>query len=135
MVSHDVQCQEIYSHFGIHVVPWIPFSSLVEVLASVNSFHYWLLLRGSLSWVVHIRCTQETYSIVCLAKLCPSQISPRYFLVLVDGGCLNASLPMDLFLSLSTHLSLGIRFRVYDSTLGIAVINANFPRYWVVGIP
>ena len=23
----------------------------------------------------------------------------------------------------------------YDSTLGIAVISGNFPRYWVVGIP
>ena len=23
----------------------------------------------------------------------------------------------------------------YDSTLGIVVLNGNFPRYWVVGIP
>ena len=25
--------------------------------------------------------------------------------------------------------------KFYDSTLGIAVISGNFPRYWVVGTP
>ena len=55
--------------------------------------------------------------------------------MLDDEGCLNAFLPMDLFLLTATPLSMGMRFRVYDSTLGIAVINGNFPCYWVVGIP
>lgn len=30
---------------GIHVVPWVPFSLLVEFLSFVSGFHYWLLLK------------------------------------------------------------------------------------------
>ena len=55
--------------------------------------------------------------------------------MLDDGGFLNAFLPMDLFLSTAKPLALGMIFIVYDSSLGIAVISGNFPRYWVGGIP
>jgi hypothetical protein len=50
-------------------------------------------------------------------------------LMLVDGGCLNAPLLIDLFLSNSTHLSLRQGSRVLISTLGLAVIGGRFPRY------
>jgi hypothetical protein len=50
-------------------------------------------------------------------------------LMLDDGGCLNSLLPMDLFLSTSTHLALGQGSRVIISTLGLAVISGRFPHY------
>ena len=53
--------------------------------------------------------------------------------MLDDEGCLNAFLPTDLFLSTATPLALERDLEFYDSTLGIVVLNGNFPRYWVVG--
>jgi hypothetical protein len=50
-------------------------------------------------------------------------------LMLDDGGFLNAFLPADLFLSNSTHLSLGQRYRVIFGTLGLTVISGRFPHY------
>jgi hypothetical protein len=49
--------------------------------------------------------------------------------VLDDGGCLNSLLPTDLFLSNSTHISLGHGSRVIFSTLGLTVISGRFPLY------
>jgi hypothetical protein len=50
-------------------------------------------------------------------------------LVLDDGECLNSVLPIDLFLSNSSNISLGQRSKVIFSTLGIAVISGRFPCY------
>jgi hypothetical protein len=51
------------------------------------------------------------------------------FLVLDDGGCLNAFLPADPFILTSAHLALGHGSRVIFSTLGLVVISGRFPHY------
>jgi hypothetical protein len=48
-----------------------------------------------------------------------------YYLVLVDGGYLNALLPMDLFL-LTTTLYLGVISRYIYGILGLAVLSGGF---------
>ena len=77
-LSH-VRCQDIYSYNRICAITWVPFSSLVELLAFVNISHYWLLLRGYFHvlftfgagerctwWCVHskscLRCLTQIYS-------------------------------------------------------------------------
>jgi hypothetical protein len=57
------------------------------------------------------------------------QIFFLLLLMLVNGGCHNYLLPADLFVSNSTHLSLGHGYRFIISTLGISIINVRFPRY------
>ena len=76
---------------------------------------------------------------VLAPKLCTSHSSRSnqslIYLMLDDGGCLNATLPTDLFLSTSNHLALGMIFGFYDNcTLGIAVMSGSLPRYWVARI-
>jgi hypothetical protein len=82
--------------------------------------HYsiWCMSESYLSVVLTI-CSSESFQIFGL--LLP--------LMLDDGGCLNAFLPMDLFLSTSTHLALGQGSRVIFGTLGLAVISGRFPHY------
>jgi hypothetical protein len=123
--------KEHYSHIGIHAVPWIPFVPIGGFLTFVDSLHYWLLFIGSLSCTIYIWCTRD------ILHGGPFNISSESFqifgllllLMLDDGGCLNSLLPMDLFLSTSTHLSLGQGSRVIISTLGLAVISGRFPHY------
>ena len=57
---------------------------------------------------------------VCLIihSIFQNYLSPWAFLMLDDEGCLNSFLPMDLFLSIATHLALGMRFRVLWQYLG-----------------
>jgi len=49
--------------------------------------------------------------------------------MLDDGGCVNAFLPVDLFLLTSSHLALGQVSRIICGTLGLVVTNGRFPRY------
>jgi len=66
-----VQRQEHYSHIDIRVVPWIPFVPIGGFLGFVGSLHYWLLFKGSLSWVVYILCMWETYFVMVLSIFHP----------------------------------------------------------------
>ena len=67
-------------------------------------------------------------STICFEKLCPNSKTNQsfIFLVLDDGGCLDSSLPIGIFPSTSTHLSIGMKFIFFNSTLGIAIINVVF---------
>jgi hypothetical protein len=54
-----------------------------------------------------IWCMREMYSVVCMFNIFSDSFKIfglQIFLVLSDGGCLNALLPTYLFPSTSTHL-------------------------------
>jgi hypothetical protein len=131
---------------------WFPLCSMTRTLfthwdscSTLDSIcpHWWFphLCRQSSLLVVIQRVSFMCYLHLVHARDVlhggPFNISSKSFqifgllllLVLVDGGCLNALLPVDLFLSTSTHLSLGQGSRVIISTLGLAVISGRFPHY------
>jgi hypothetical protein len=91
-----------------------------------------MLFRGSLSCAIPYGARKKTYSLLGLFN-----VSSKFFqifilllfLVLDDGEFPNSLLPMELFLSTSTHLALGWESRVFVSTIGLDVISGMFPHY------
>ena len=84
-LSND-QCQDIYSYNWICVIPWVPFSSLLEFLSFFNRFHYWLLLR----WHFHVLFTfsaGERCTWWCVhSKSCLRWLAEIIFLIFVGVG-------------------------------------------------
>jgi hypothetical protein len=73
-----------YSHFGIHAVPWVPFSSLVKFLTSIIGFHYRSLLRRSLMCVIPSgACERRTH--VCVHLI--FHLHPPKYLVFFFSSC------------------------------------------------
>lgn len=80
---HYVQWQTIfYSHHGIYVVSWVPFSSLMEFLSFDNDFHQYSLIRETFLCVIFILCVQTSYLALCSLKLCPKKSNQNKFFFL-----------------------------------------------------
>jgi hypothetical protein len=66
-----VQLKEHYLHIEIHAVPWILFFPIGGFLSFVINLHYYLLIRGSLSYDIYIWCTQDMCFAVVLLIFYP----------------------------------------------------------------
>ena len=106
-------------------------------LYSVTICHYALVQRKlkpessipQLSWLC-MSAIPDTVTGSCTLWLSPSTLySFAEYLMLDDGGCLNALLPTDFIPSTSDHLFWDWSLESYLSALRLAVISGRFSRH------
>jgi hypothetical protein len=109
----------------------LPKSDNVSCLCSRESFQpvsaIMQLAFDFVSWTSQVKYHHHNYqSLHPMSSKIFGLLPP---LVLDDGGCLNAFLPMGSLPLNLTHLSLGEGSRDMFGTLGLAIISGRLPHY------